>query len=77
MNATAIYEAMGTIERMSDAQFEAFLAILPDVITDEDKQTMRLHRAGVKLFTNEAYYRAVKEAFKEVVGVKIWEAANA
>lgn len=70
------YEAMGTIERMSDAQFEAFLAILPDVITDEDKQAMRLHRAAVKLFTDEAYHRAVKQAFKEVVGVKIWEAAH-
>lgn len=70
-------EAQHKIETMSDMQFEEFLSILPPEITEEDKQTMRTHRAWVKFFTDLSYHRAVKEAFKEVVAPQIWKEANA
>jgi hypothetical protein len=69
-------EAQHTIEIMSETQFEEFLSLLPEEITEEEKQIMRTHRAWVKFFTDVAYHRAVKEAFKEVVATQIWKEAN-
>lgn len=57
-----IAKAEHLIETMSEERFERFLSILPPEITEADKQTMRTHRAFIKLFTNLSYHQAVKEA---------------
>ena len=77
MKAITKEEAEHSIEIMSESKFEEFLSLLPEEITEEDKQIMRTRRAWVKFFTDLAYNRAVKEAFKEVVAPQIWAEANA
>lgn len=50
---------------MSDAQFDAFLAALPEVITDEDKRGMILFRGAAKLLTQNSYRAAMRTALGE------------
>lgn len=69
-------EAQHKIETMNESNFEKFLSLLPPEITEEDKKIMITHRAWVKFYTDVSYHRAVKEAFKEVVGTQIWKEVN-
>lgn len=57
---------------LTESQFEELVAKLPEMERD-----LRIHRAAHKLFTDVAYYRYMKEAFKETVAKRIYEEANA
>lgn len=57
---------------LTESQFEELVAKVPEMERD-----LRIHRAAHKLFTDVAYYKYMKETFKEVVAPTIYAEANA
>ena len=58
-------EFAAIIGKMTDTEFDEFLAALPPVITEEDKKVMIMQRGLQKLLTDASYFRAMCTALGE------------